>query len=288
MAFPDKKLHEWKDLLPSVLYLIPAFIFHFIFKKILKGWARANLDSVYTQDGDEEIIKTYTKKVATNIFKCVFYFSNTVFGYYVIKDLNFFPKLLLGNGSFYKLFEPGYPELIFWEKPLLFDAYYNLIITFALFDLINLLTHQLQSDFLIMLLHHLATLSLQVFSYLYGYDNIGCIVCFLHYYGDIYSYVVRTAIYLKGRETLKFTSTFLFLVNFAYTRIVVFSTIIYGIIFYLVQKWKFIEYAMTSFLCFLIILHVIWTFLITKKFAKYCMTGDIEEIYKVKISKKEC
>jgi len=285
---PDFKLPDWKDLTPSLLLLLPSFMFNYIVKKTVYGWAKRNLDPVYLKDNDPEIIKTYAKKVCSNLFKFFFYLFNTILGYYVLKDLPFMPKMLLGNGSFDLLFKPGYPDLFYWKQPPLFDFYYNLNLTFGMFDLVILLTHPLQSDFLVMVLHHFASISLQVFSYLYGYSNIGCIVCFLHYYGDIYSYVVRTSIYLKGSyEHLKFGSTLCFLINFIYTRIIVFSTIIYAIITELHQEWKFIEYSMTTFLIFLILLHVLWTVLITKKFIKYCITGNIEEIYKVKISKKE-
>jgi len=283
---PTYKIPSWSDLLPSLYFLIPSYLLNLVFRRLVIKWAERNLDTVYTQDNDQDIIKSYSKKVCSNIFKFFFYLFNTVVGYYVLKDLPFMPKMLLGGGSFDVLFKPGYPQLLYWDKPHLFDIYYNLNITFSIFDLIILLTNSLQSDFLIMILHHFASISLQIFSYLYGYSNVGCIICFLHYYGDIYSYIVRTFIYLKGQEKNVFYSTVVFLLMFFYTRIIVFPSIIYDILVGLTHEWNFIEYSMVTFLCFLLCLHVLWTTLITKKLVKYCMTGQIEEIYKVKINKK--
>jgi len=76
--------------------------------------------------------------------------------------------------------------------------------------------------------------------------------------------------------------TFVFLVNFIYTRLYVFIPVILGI--RNMETWGPVEYFMSTFLMFLLLLNVIWIVAITGKFIKYLISGKIEDIHKPKMS----
>ncbi len=276
----------YSDLLPSILYTVILIVGHEVFQRLFSDKMEQHLHPRYFEDKNESyLIEIYRKKVATNIYKFAFYLCSTLFGFYVLKNLEFFPWSLLGQGEFKNLFKP-YPEVFYFEKPENFDFYYNLNLSFALFDGYLLLSNPLQSDFLLMILHHLATYSLITFSFVSNLSNIGSIVYYSHYLGDVFSYIVRVGIHLNVPDYFTFVTTFIFLIVFSYTRLFVFGDIIYQIYYGLNYKWTIIERNLTGFLCVLMILNVLWIVLITKKLLKYCFTGNIEEIYKFKIKKK--
>jgi hypothetical protein len=283
----DYNFSSYKELLPSVWILALMIIGHEIFRYLFSEKIVKHLNSRYFIEKDEDLVEIYKKKVASNIYKFVFYLISTIFGFYVLKDLNFFPWSLLGKGEFKNLFVEGYPNIFYFEKPEYFDLYYNFNLSFALFDGYLLITNPLQSDFLIMVLHHLSTYSLITFSFLSNLSNIGCIVYYLFYLGDVFSYIVRVAVHLNCSEFYPFISTFVFLVVFSYTRLFVYGDVLYQIYYGLNYTWTLIESNLVGFLCILMILNIMWIVLISRKFIKYCLTGNIEEIYKFKVNKKK-
>jgi hypothetical protein len=275
------------DLLPSVWILALMIFGHEVFRYLFSEKIAKHLNPKYFIEKDQDLVEIYKKKVSSNIYKFIFYLISTIFGFYVLKDLTFFPSSLLGKGEFKNLFIDGYPKLFYFEKPEYFDMYYNFNLSFALFDGYLLITNPLQSDFLIMVLHHISTYSLITFSFLSNLSNIGCIVYYLFYLGDVFSYIVRVAVHLNCSEFYPFISTFVFLLVFCYTRLFVYGDVLFQIYYGLNYTWTIIESNLVGFLCILMILNIMWIVLISKKFIKYCLTGNIEEIYKFKVKKKE-
>lgn len=276
---PEYKFPEIKDLLPSLWMSALLFIIHQVFKFLTVDKIEKYLSKNY---GKEEIL-IYKNKVSTNIVKFFLYFSSTVLGFYTLKKLNFFPWTLGGKGEYKNLFDAGYPKYLFFEKTEYFDFYYNFNFAFAIFDTYILLVYPLQSDFLLMILHHFVTLTLIIFSFLTNYSNIGCIVYFIHYSGDIMSMIVRIAIHLNIPQIISCYFTFFFLVIFIYTRLFVFGDVLYRSISF-IWKYDYQIYSvyMICFLSIIMILNIIWIVLISKKFINYLLTGKVEEIYKLK------
>ena len=134
--------------------------------------------------------------------------------------------------------------------------------------------------------HHLVTYSLIVFSFISNYSHAGGVVCYIHYFEDIFSCIVRTVIHLKVSDRILFISTIAFLVVFSYTRMYVYGDVIYQLLVS-AYEWEVIEYALCIFLNILMLLNVLWVVLIIRKFIKYCISGNIEEIYKIKVDKKK-
>jgi hypothetical protein len=286
-ANPNYNFPSYADLLPSLLYVLILIILHEIFKKLSINKIENYLSRRYFEEGEEELIEIYKHKVSSNIYKFIFFLSSTIFGFYVLKDQKFFPWSMFGKGDFSLLYEEGYPNFFFFEKPAYFDFYYNLNFSFALFDGWILLTNPLQSDFLIMLIHHLSTYSLIIFSFISNHSAVGSVIYYIFYLGDIFSYIVRVSIHLNVPEKYSFYSTLAFLIVFTYTRLFVYGDLLYQTVTKMDFEWSIMEQYLVSFLFILMVLNIMWIVLISRKFVKYCMTGNIEEIYKFKLNKNK-
>jgi hypothetical protein len=283
--YPEIKFPSYEDLTISVVILVVMIIVNEVFKFFFQEIIARNLTPRYFSEA--ELINIYKKKVATNIYKFFLYLFSTIFGYYVLGSLPFFPwSMGMGNGEFKNAFANGYPEFTGFEKPEYFDLYICFNLSFALFDGWVLLTNPLQSDFLFMVLHHLSTYSLVIFSFLANYSSVGSIIFFVHYFGDVFSYIVRVCLHMNISDKYSFISTATFLIVFSYTRLFVFGDILYQTVLGLNFKWRALEWYLVSFLFILMALNLLWIILISKKFIMYCLTGNIEEIYKFKIHDK--
>jgi len=277
-------------LFPSVSNMLSAFyilIILVVVHSIFKYFTVDKLEKVLTKRYDQEDILIYKHKVSTSIVKLVLFISSSVLGYYALKDLSFFPWSLGGKGEYKSVFEKGYPDYLFFEKTDLFDFYYNFNLAFAIFDTYILLTYPLQSDFLLMVVHHILTFNLIVFSFLTNFSNIGCVVYFIHYSGDILSQIVRISIHLNIPGIICCYLTFLFLIVFIYTRLFVFGDVIYHTFsFVLYKDYSIYSLYLCCFLGVLMLLNSIWILLISKKVVNYLLTGKMEEIYTIKKNKK--
>jgi hypothetical protein len=267
------------DMLPT-LYI---FIFLVVAHKIFLYFTVDKLEKFLSKRYDSQEIQIYKHKVSTNIIKFALYLTSTVIGYLALKDLDFFPWTLGGSGEFKKVFAAGYPGYLFFEKPQLFDFYYNFNLAFSLFDTYILLTYPMQSDFLLMVLHHLVTFNLVVFSFLVNTSSVGSIVYFVHYSGDVLSMFVRICIHLNIQKIVICYLTIAFLFVFAYTRLFVLTDVMYHTFSF--QLWEdntIFSVYLCCFISVLMMLNIIWILLITKKVVKFILTGKVEEIYKIK------
>jgi len=283
----DYKFPSPYDMISTIYIFIAIFLIH----KIFNYFSVNKLEKLLSKRYDKEEIIIYKNKVSTNIIKFFLYSSSTILGYFALKELNCFPWTLGGKGEFKNAYAAGFPNYLFFEKPYLLDFYYNFNLAFALFDTYILLTYPLQSDFLLMVLHHSVTFNLVVFSFLVNFSGAGSIVYFVHYCGDILSMLVRIFIHINNWEVICCYLTMLFLVVFIYTRLFVFGDIIYQTYsFMLFEDYSIYSLYLCSCLAVLMILNIIWIVLISKKVINYLITGKVEEIYKIKKaneSKKE-
>ena len=277
---PTYRFPKSEDLAPSIwIFLILMFV-HKIFKVLTIDIIQKYLTKNY--DHPDEIL-IYKNKVATNFIKFILYLSSTILGFYALKELNFFPWSMGGNGEFKILFSKGYPDYLFFEKTKLFDFYYNFNLAFALFDTYILISYPSQSDFLLMILHHMSTLNLVIFSFLTNYSNIGCIVYFIHYSGDILGMIIRMFIHLEIPPIISCYLTFAFLAIFMYTRLFVFGDVIYNTFSFIFNfDYNIYSLYLCCFLSIIMILNLIWIVLISIKVYKFILTGKVEEIYKIK------
>jgi hypothetical protein len=229
--------------------------------------------------------KVYHKKLCTSGFKVIYFILIVSFGYYVQYELPFFPKSLGGSGEIANMFDDGYPGFYFWKKSDLFDLYYMVNLTYHAIDLVWLVfIYELQTDYVMMILHHVCTISLVTFSYMSNHSNIGCIIMFLHDFSDIFVYFTRSFINTDISKIAKIVSGVSLLGVFVYTRVYVFGQAIYTISanYSRLDCWNYMNCPLVTFLTFLYIMHLYWVYSILKKIGDGIFANKIEDTYKVK------
>jgi len=240
----------------------------------------------YNDPKDEanfELGKIYKKKLATNFFKIFYYTSISIFAYITLNQLKYFPISLGGEGALKNMFLPGYPHSLFHTKPEYFDVYYMTGLGFNITDLVWLIfIYELQTDFKMMLLHHLCTISLITFSYISNYSNIGCVILFLHDFGDIFVYLARIVINIEVKSPFKIGSGILLVIVLLYTRIYVLGEVLYTIWNYVTWEWNAVENCLFTFVCFLYMLHINWVYIIFRKIYSGMFENKIEDSSQVK------
>ena len=259
-----------KDLLPSIFILPIIIIVKYIIEKLAKYPVEYCMARKYKYPANKEMetrANIYRTKLARHIYKISYYTFITIFGYIVLKPLDFFPKSMLGNGSTYNLFIKGYPASHFFKKTKYFDLYYNTCLAYFSYEFITLLIMTKQSDFIYMLLHHVCTLSLIIFSFLTNYSNIGSLILFFHNQTDIHLHVVQFFIQTDHKFLTGFLGIVLML-DFIYMRQYVFGEIMYVTYNYLKDKWGIVNITFYFFLLILFIMHVRWSIVMFLKTIK--------------------
>ncbi len=176
----------------------------------------------------------------------------------------------------------SHDKLFYHDKPDYFNVFYLVNLSYHCTDLIWLLfIYEMQTDFITMFLHHICTISLIVFSYMTNYSNIGCIVMFLHDFGDIFVYLVRIVINTNAKSIFKIVGAQTLLIVFAYTRIYVFGDLL-RIMLNDFWFWDVFNITLTSFLGFLYVMHIYWVYAILKKLYKAMTADKFEDTYRIK------
>ncbi|CAG5102423.1 Oidioi.mRNA.OKI2018_I69.chr1.g294.t1.cds [Oikopleura dioica] len=105
------------------------------------------------------------------------------------------------------------------------QKYYFLGCGHALSLCLTLLTDNVRKDFKAKIVHHAATLSLLVFSYVCGYTRVGALVMWLHDGSDFYLEIAKSLVYLKKQFLADIFFT-IFALAFFISRIVYFPFVV--------------------------------------------------------------
>ena len=273
LSYPWPTLSE--IIIPSLLILPLIMILKLTIEYCSKGIVEHCLARKYklpTNERFKQLGNIYRHKLARHIYKITFYTAITVYGYPVLKNLPYFPKSMLGNGSMEYMFLKGFPDSYFHERSPLFILYYNINLAYFINDLIFLFISERQSDFINMFLHHICTISLIIFSYITNYSNIGSLVIFCHMQTDIFLHLTRfllqtdTNLIIIGFIGISFTA------NFIYMRQFVFGKMIWIIVKYINWKWGIITTTLWLFLVILYIMHLRWSYILLYKFRELITT----------------
>ena len=286
-SYDFPKISDFKICIP--LFILIS-LFKFITQKHLVNLCSRIMKKSYrfpSNEKDRQLGERYKHKLPDHIFKGSMYLFLTLFGYYVLKDLNYFPKALLGKGSLPNMFIKGYPNSFYLEKPPLFNFYYMLCLSYFSSDAIWLIfINAKQTDFINMLLHHVCTISLIIFSYLVNYSNVGAIVLFLHVETDIFVHSTRFLIQTDFHDFFKITSGFALFFNFIYVRMYVFAKIIYVLYKYITWKTT-VDSFMICFLAIIYSMHINWIIMLSQKVVALLMGEGIKDTREYKVIIKE-
>ena len=263
------------ELIPS-LYILPLIMaFKTVIELLSKGLVESCLAKKYKQPKNEEFKKLgniYRHKLSRHIYKIIFYVGITIFGYHVLHDLPYFPKSMLGNGYMSNMFLKGFPDSYFYERTPLFTLYYNINLAYFLNDFIFMFIMERQSDFINMLLHHVCTISLIIFSFITNYSNIGSLVLFCHMESDILLHLARFLLQTDNSILIIGFVGAIFTTNFIYMRQYVFGEMIYTIYKYITWKWGIITTTLWLFLVILYIMHLRWSYILLSKISEILVT----------------
>ena len=283
---PSYEFSKYSDFLICIpLALIINMTQHYM-PKLLKNFVEKVMKKAYRfpkNEKDRQLGEKYRIRLPIHIFKGSMYIFFTLFGYYVLKDINYFPKSLLGKGWLPNMFIKGYPDSFYLEKPPYFDFYYMFCLSFFISDLIGLFREDKQTDFINMLLHHVCTISLIVFSHLVHYSNVGSIVLFLHMESDVFVHVTRFFLQTDAPEIIKDINGLFLVFNFIYTRSYVLGDIIY--VLYMYVTWKgIIDWFLLIFLTLIFIMNFNWALMLLQKMFALFMGTKINDTRDFKVN----
>jgi len=240
------------------------------------------------------------RKCGSSILNVVFYASLTYKIYKIIKNEPIFPSYLGGSGSLqdailrdeltsidYNAIQLSIPSFIMnnsieYSIKTLNDSlmsFYYIQFAFHIAETIMHLVSPRRSDFMEMMIHHVATLSLVLYSMMYNRTNVGVLIMFLHDISDIPVYLCKTF------SDTKFTGTtvvsFVLLISgWIYFRIYALGMIIYE----LLLNSEGFHFGMTCVLIVLYALHYYWLFLMFKIAYNMIFNKKMEDIQEQHIS----
>ena len=140
-----------------------------------------------------------------------------------------------------------------------------------------------QTDFINMLLHHICTISLIIFSHLVHYSNVGSIVLILHFVTDIFVHLTRFLIQTDVPEIFKNASGLALVFSFLYIRVYVLGDIIYVLYHYV--TWKgIIDWFLLIFLSIIYLMHINWAIMLLQKMFALCFGTKLYDTREYKLS----
>lgn len=286
---PQYPFPNFSDISLVLIILTVIIPLKIIIESALVHVTEKIMDRKYFTPDQTELRKAIRRKLATNMFKGLYYLFITTFGLIVLRQCDYFPKSMGGKGYMSKIFEAGYPGSFYHEKPQFFDLHYFICLSYSFVDWIWLVfIYDRQSDFFNMLLHHLCTSSLIIFSYVTNYSNVGSIVLFLHNWTDVVVYFNRILLYCRFPALPKKFVPVTLLFAFLYGRIYVFGDVIYTIYYYITWEWEWewVTFSLWGFLVFLYLMHFNWTYVLLKRMFNIAVYGAYEDSFKFKNKNK--
>jgi len=184
----------------------------------------------------------------------------------------------------------GWPNL---PLPPVLRWYYLLAVAYYIYSLFALYIEPHQKDFSQMLIHHIATVALILFSFYVGFFRVGIAVLLVHDISDPLLQIGKLFFYC-GKQAVADIIFALFAVVFVLSRIVIYPYYLLYTTYF--ESKHFLEYVpfhreFNGFLFLLFILHLIWSATIIKMvylaIRRGGVQGDDRDIVKQKKQKEQ-
>lgn len=268
IASKDEKLIYPPD--PKILIpTIPGCIIITLLRKFLISKFKIISNKIVRRDKPDR--DSRVDKCATQIYKSLNYISLSIIGFVLLKNENYFPKELGGNGDI----EQMWVDLPYQNQSKNIYYYYVIALSYHLHSLIDQFKYYGKPSFGDMMLHHIITIGLILFSFFNNYARIGTLVLFVHDISDIFGALTKMSMHLSY-EIITIFNYIMMLVLWAYFRLYVYPFKVINSALKQVpyphhEKNKFLILLMAS----LVVLHVYWfgTFLIV--FVNYAITKEV-------------
>lgn len=200
--------------------MIFIFVLHVIWLKIVPPL----LEPIIKVQDDVKDRKKRARKMALMIFSLIWYTSVSIWGYMILKDVEFFPKFLGGSGDIWKTFN----DFPFQKDIPGLRLCYQANLGWHMEGLLKMIVLDgIRPDIIEMSLHHIVTIYLVGGSYLINYMNIGAIIEWIHNSTDILMSLLRAISESKYTKTVGPPILILLIIFWFLCRVVVFSGIIY-------------------------------------------------------------
>lgn len=255
------KIPEFNDFWLTIYSFVAISFIRLVFCKVISPLADTIVNSKYS--GEERTANI--EKISSHMFKLLYFLSMSIIGYYILRSESYFPKQFLGQGEYSSIFKDDKIEQLYFTKPEYFDVYYLATLGFVFSDTIWLVfINERQSDFWLMILHHICTISLVSFSFLTNESAAGVIIFYLHDFTDIFVSITRVTIVSKASDLLKLIVCGILLAVLVYYRLIVLGEIVYYTFAGL--KPHVFNKIMLSFLSILYLMHIYWVESIIHRF----------------------
>ncbi|KAL0818512.1 hypothetical protein ABMA28_008959 [Loxostege sticticalis] len=206
-------------------------------------------------------------KFCENLWLCTFYVYNFSYGMFVLWDKEWLWDI---DQCYIGFPHQGYTNDVWWYYMISSAFYWSLTLS-HFWDV-------RRKDFWQMFVHHVATIALMTFSWVCNLHRIGTLVLFLHDFADIFLVAAKAAKYANYQRLCDVIFS-IFTVAWILTRLgyypfyIIWSTSIRAPMLLPMFKAYYIFNAM---LCFLLALHVVWTWLILQVAYKAISAGQME------------
>ena len=157
-------------------------------------------------------------KMSKYVYKGLYFVSISLFGFFVLKDLEFTPSSLLGSGDSITTFSK-YPYV---EYAPILKYYYLISLSYHIDSFVTHITEPPRSDFGEMFLHHFLTMCLIIFSYISNYVRVGSLVMFCHDIVEITVSPIKILVNMHKKDILIFSVYIGLLISWFYTRCFIF------------------------------------------------------------------
>jgi len=280
IASKSEKLSYDPD--PRVLLpAIPGCIIITIIRKYLVNLFKIFADKIVRKDKGWTDRDVKIEKCATQIYKTLNYLSLSIIGYILLKDEAYFPKSLGGHGDI----EQMWVDLPYQKQTKNIYRYYVIALSYHLHSLIDQFKYYGKPSFGDMMLHHIITIGLILFSFFNNYVRIGTLVLFIHDISDICGSLSKITLHSKY-DLITMTSYCGLLITWIYFRLCIYPFQVINSALKQVpyphhEKNKFLILLMAS----LVVLHIYWfsTFLLI--FINYITTNELVNAHEEGISK---
>jgi hypothetical protein len=137
---------------------------------------------------DKDLREERVKRCAQYLFKLSYDIVFCAYGYKLMRHRSWMPPEMGGSGNIAEAFSDSDLNFMPWDLKI----YYQISLGYHLHSLAyHSFWTKRRNDFIEMLLHHLVTVFLIGFSYMFNFLKIGLIVMLVHDVSDIPGYLVR-------------------------------------------------------------------------------------------------
>lgn len=264
----------WGMDVTQAIHLWPLILFAVYFYHLRK-WLYAPFKSLGIFLGIAPVAERKLKKFQYQMWLLMYYVLSTVFGAYVLWDKPWtgFP---MNSENMMALFvnHPSQPDnWITW--------YYSYEMGFFAAEFFVIFQETRRSDFLEYVIHHIATLLLMLFSYIGFEHRIGSYILIIHDVSDIFLCFTKILHYVKANELLVNASFVIFMVIFAFARLICLPVHGFAVFFVGIGKrMATVNFWFLGILLQVVLqgLHVYWFVLIVQMVHRLLLTdtrGDV-------------